>query len=303
MSNEATSTRYLATVHARKTRLSGCAGHGGRRDRGRCFFTPANTRSVRAGFGHPARRPRFTGKSVCAASHSPAAGWPTNVSAAGSRAGAPSAGPWNPVPRPQRWRGRLRVLRRGVLPAQHPAFGFARAEAPVARHTTATGSGAPARRPRAWSASKQLVDETAVGGISPRTTTRGTAWSPAPLPSATPTWVTPSTRAMRFPQPGTTRRRQSDQRVTAAHPRHEEEPRDFTAADARPHSKGGPDRTPPREPRPGEAGNTKGRRRLPRGGSLEFRPGGCPRRAPQRPRASRDGNGVRRTPTPCLSAS
>ena len=92
------------------------------------------------------------------------------------------------------------------------------------------------------------------------------------------------------PAPGTTRRRQSDQRVTAAHLRHEEEPRDFAAADARPHSKGGPDRTPPREPRPGEAGNTKGRRRLPRGGSLEFRPGGCPRRAPQRPRASRDGN-------------
>ena len=38
-------------------------------------------------------------------------------------------------------------------------------------------------------------------------------------------------------------------------------------------------------------------------GSLEFRPGGCLRRAPQRPRAPRDGAGVRRTPTPCLSAS
>ena len=38
-------------------------------------------------------------------------------------------------------------------------------------------------------------------------------------------------------------------------------------------------------------------------GSLEFRPGGCLRRAPQRPRAPRDGVGVRRTPTPCLLAS
>ena len=34
-----------------------------------------------------------------------------------------------------------------------------------------------------------------------------------------------------------------------------------------------------------------------------FRPGGCLRRAPQRPRAPRDGVGVRRTSTPCLSAS
>ena len=38
-------------------------------------------------------------------------------------------------------------------------------------------------------------------------------------------------------------------------------------------------------------------------GSLEFRPGGCLRRAPQRPRTPRDGAGVRRTPTPCLLAS